>query len=119
MQQLAVKVGIRMLVLALLPCLVAASPEASSPAVRRPAILFCAPSPDPVNMAWVDLSYLSELRRAGFDVDFTRGLGELAWERIRQYNVLVVFRTPDGEAVQRGVSTFLNPPVCFRLNLGR
>ncbi|MEE8475353.1 MAG: hypothetical protein V3T01_08390 [Myxococcota bacterium] len=103
MQQLAVKIGIRMLVLALLPCLVAASPpEASSPAVRRPAILFCAPSPDPVNMAWVDLSYLSELRRSGFDVDFTRGLGELTWERIRQYNVLVVFRTPDANAVQRG-----------------
>ena len=44
---------------------------------------------------YVDLDYLSELQRQGFEVDYTDNFGDFTWERIKQYNAVVIFMTPD------------------------
>jgi hypothetical protein len=40
---------------------------------------------------------LYELHKAGIEVDYTRRLDELKWERIKQFNVLVVYELSKGE----------------------
>jgi hypothetical protein len=80
----------------------AARESGASAALPRPAILFAAASGTPVHDGWVDLTFLSELKERGFEVDFTQGLSEITWERIRNYNVLVIPGTPDSDAAQRG-----------------
>lgn len=60
---------------------------------RKPAVLFC--SPQGPCYGWLDLTYAKELQAKGFEVDFTETLAEVAWERIKQYDVLVIFITPD------------------------
>jgi hypothetical protein len=77
------------------------SPGARS-STSGPSILFCAPDSTPIAGGWVDLTYLAELRESGFEVDFTEGLREVTWDRIRRFNVLVLATTPDGFAVERG-----------------
>ena len=74
----------------------------ASAALPRPAVLFATASSTPVDYGWVDLTFLSELKERGFEVDFTKGLSEITWERIRNYNVLVIPGTPDSDAAQRG-----------------
>jgi hypothetical protein len=80
----------------------AAQETGASAALPRPSVLFAAASTTPVYDGWVDLTFLSELKERGFEVDFTQGLSEITWERIRNYNVLVISRTPDSDAAQRG-----------------
>lgn len=63
-------------------------------ATAKPAILFAAPSE--LGHGLVDLGYLKELHGKGFEVDYTEGLDELTWERVRRYNVLVVYGAPGG-----------------------
>jgi len=60
---------------------------------QRPAILFC--SPEGLLGGWLDGAYAGELHRDGFEVDYTNSLGDVTWDRIRQYNVLVIYITPD------------------------
>jgi hypothetical protein len=48
-----------------------------------------------VRTGFVDLNLLRELQSVQLDVDFTENLGELTWDRIRAYNVLVLTITPD------------------------
>jgi hypothetical protein len=47
----------------------------------------------------LDLTYAAELKARGFEVDFTETLEDVAWKRIQQYNVLVIYITPDTYAV--------------------
>ena len=80
----------------------AAQESGASAVLPRPAVLFATASSTPVHYGWVDLTFLSELKERGFEVDFTKGLSEITWERIRNYNVLVIPGTPDSDAAQRG-----------------
>jgi hypothetical protein len=57
----------------------------------RPAILFASPT----GADAIDLDYLRELVAAGFEVDYTNGLEELTAERLRPFNAIVLFATPD------------------------
>lgn len=68
----------------------ARDPSGSSAAAGGPSILFASPSAEEI-----DLDYLKELRTAGFEVDYTEGLGELSPQRIQAFNVLVLFETLD------------------------
>src|SRR5262249_48522320 len=65
----------------------------------RPALLVL--SPQGTANGWVDLDYLDDLHRAGFEVDYTDSLAEVTWDRLRQYNALVLYTCPpdDGAAV--------------------
>ena len=66
-----------------------------------PAILFC--SPEGMAGGWLDLGYAGELHRQGFEVDYTNSLAEITWDRIRPYNVLVIYVTPDAfDVTMRG-----------------
>ncbi|MHB9025369.1 MAG: hypothetical protein ACYC7E_14570 [Armatimonadota bacterium] len=58
----------------------------------KPAILFF--SPQGAAYGYVDLDYLKELHQAGFEVDYTDNL-TLDWERLKRYNVVVLYYTPD------------------------
>jgi hypothetical protein len=60
----------------------------------KPVILFAAPSE--LGHGLVDLDYLKQLHGEGFEVDYTESLDELTWERIRRFNVLVIFGAPGG-----------------------
>ncbi len=62
-----------------------------------PAILFLSPKG---TQGYVDLDYLTELYAAGFEVDFIEDVTEfrndITWDRIKDYNVLVIYATIDG-----------------------
>lgn len=84
----------------LLACVLsgAASLEAGQP---KPAILFC--SPQGASYGWIDLTYLAELHQKGFEVDYTESLDAVTAERIKRYNVLVIYITPDAyDVTMRG-----------------
>ncbi|MCM8768184.1 MAG: hypothetical protein NC911_00640 [Candidatus Omnitrophica bacterium] len=55
------------------------------------SILFCAPQS---GYGWIDFTYLRELYKKGFEVDHTESLKEITWDRIRNYNLLVIFLSP-------------------------
>jgi hypothetical protein len=59
----------------------------------KPSVLICSPSG--AAYGYVDLDYLKELVQAGFEVDYTDHLGQITAERIKRYNALLVFMTPD------------------------
>jgi len=50
-----------------------------------------------VNYGWVDLRLLRELHEAGFEVDYTDHHRDFSWERVRHYNVLVIYGCPAKE----------------------
>jgi hypothetical protein len=63
---------------------------------NSPAVLFCTPrglSSSP----GVDLDLLRDLHAAGFQTDYLDHLKDFTWERIRQYNVLVLIGAPSEE----------------------
>ncbi|MBU4211626.1 MAG: hypothetical protein KKD33_03470 [Verrucomicrobia bacterium] len=62
-------------------------------AEQRPAILVL--SPQGASPGYVDLSYLAELTQSGFEVDYLDNFAQLTWDRIKNYNVLIVYMTPD------------------------
>lgn len=64
--------------------------EARKP--RGPSILIC--SPQGTWNGWIDLNYLKELYNKGFEIDYTENLKELTWDRIKNYNVLLLFQSP-------------------------
>jgi hypothetical protein len=59
----------------------------------NPAVLVC--SPMGAAYGYVDLDYLQELKQAGFEVDFTDSLRDVTWDRLKQYNAVVVYMEPD------------------------
>ena len=59
----------------------------------NPAVLIC--SPIGPSYGYADLNYVRELHQAGFEVDYTDSLDDVIWERIKQYNVVVLYRSPD------------------------
>lgn len=63
----------------------------------NPAILIL--SPQGAGAGWVDLDYLKELQQQGVEVDYTNSFADVTWERIKQYNALVIYMTPDAFAV--------------------
>ncbi|MCL5674922.1 MAG: hypothetical protein M1501_04180 [Candidatus Omnitrophica bacterium] len=63
---------------------------------KKPSILFCAPQ---AGYGWVDLGYLRQLTQKGFEVDYTTDLSQVTWNRIKHYNVLVIYVTPDAFAI--------------------
>ena len=114
--------------LVLLTCDGAAEDDAAqngdaAAALPQPAVLFAAASSIPVHYGWVDLTFLSELKERGFEVDFTKGLSEITWERIRNYNVLVIPATPDSYAAQHGkvrpAEDYLAQPTGLEVMRGR
>lgn len=73
-------------------------------AAEKPSVLFC--SPQGVTAGWLDLEYLKELHAKGFEVDYTDDLAEVTAERIKRYNVLVIFTTPDAfDVTTRGMKS--------------
>ncbi len=60
----------------------------------NPSVLVC--SPQGPTMGWLDLDYAQELVKAGIEVDYTNNLGEVTWDRVKQYNVLLLYLTPGG-----------------------
>jgi len=62
---------------------------------RRPAVLFASLA----GADGLDLDYLAELERAGIDVDFTDNAGDVTAERLRAFNAVVLFATPDAVGV--------------------
>ncbi len=76
----------------------------SAAADGKPAVLFC--SPQGPAYGWVDLNYLDELHQHGFEVDSTESLADVTPERIRNYNAVVIFITPDAyDVTMRGQKT--------------
>lgn len=64
---------------------------------ERPALLVV--SPQGTTNGWVDLGYLSDLDTLGFEVDYTDSLAEFTWDRLRRYNVLVIYTCPPDEGM--------------------
>ena len=69
------------------------------------SILFCTPQ---LGYGWIDFTYLKELNQKGFEVDYTESLKEITWERIKNYNVLVLFSSPGFIWFQMGKSSYDN-----------
>lgn len=64
---------------------------------QRPAVLVV--SPQGTANGWVDLGYLADLHKAGFEVDYTDSLAEVTWDRLRRYNALVIYTCPPDAGV--------------------
>lgn len=71
-------------------CLLAGSCGAEGP--RKPSILFSCPNEN--RYYFVGYDYMQALVKAGFEVDFIEGAKELAWDRVKNFNVLVVLDFP-------------------------
>jgi hypothetical protein len=67
----------------------AAVPFATS---AHPAVLLVAPARED----GIDREYMQELRAHGFAIDWTETLQELTRERVRSYNAIVLFTSPEG-----------------------
>jgi hypothetical protein len=94
--------------LALLLCL--DGHQTAAAATARPALLIV--SPKGTSDGWVDLDYLRELHAAGFEVDYTDSLADVTWERLRQYNVLVLYNCPPDPGQQGW--PFRRPPPIYK-----
>ena len=67
-----------------------------------PSILFCTPK-GVANRPHLDLDWLGEIHTLGFEPDYTELSTELTWERIRRYNVLVLYGAlPQEQTVPAG-----------------
>jgi hypothetical protein len=64
---------------------------------QKPSVLFCTPLKGDVSHDWVDWVWLQELEKSGFEVDVTekKGMEELTWKRIKDFNVIFLFATED------------------------
>ena len=77
---------------------------------RKPAILFCCPGEN--RYGYVGYGYMQALVKAGFIVDYIEGAPGLTWDKVKNYNVLVVYDFPAREAgAESGATSFaLQPP---------
>lgn len=72
---------------------------------RKPAILFG--SLRGPSQAGIDLTCFKELCDKGYQVDYTMNASELTWDRIRHYNVLVLYATTGKPDFPKLVTRFL------------
>lgn len=79
--------------LAALGCVLVSAVFAAEAQPRKPSILYC--SPQGAAGGWIDLQYAADLAAKGFEVDYTERLEDAVWERVKDYNVLVIYVTPD------------------------
>ena len=81
-----------------LRCLVACAllAAAASAFAANPSVLVC--SPMGASMGYLDLDYAKELVQAGIEVDYTDNLGQVTWDRVKHYNVLLLYGLPAAEA---------------------
>jgi hypothetical protein len=62
---------------------------------RRPSLLVHCARPALSQWSWwVDLDYLRELHAKGFEVDYTDRHADFTWDRVRRYDVLVLYTVP-------------------------
>jgi hypothetical protein len=61
-------------------------------------VLFASPN----GAGSLDLTYLTELNRRGFEIDYTETLAELTSDRIAPFDVVVLFVSPDAYATRDG-----------------
>jgi len=92
--------------IALLPSLIATGAE-ESPA-RRPAMLVHAPHGQ--SYFGVDVGFLSDLHASGIEVDYTDRHREFTWERIKNYNVLIITECPGPEGEHEFSHCPIEPP---------
>jgi len=78
-------------------CLQAQQPEPAHSA-SRPAVLIHSPSG--TYDGQVDLDYLADLHRAGLEVDYTDHHQEFTWDRLRQFNAVVIYGAPDEDGTK-------------------
>jgi len=69
-------------------------------AAKKPSVLFCTVQ-GPANGPFLDLEWLRELHRAGFEPDYLGNHVRFKWDRIRRYNCLVIFGCPAAEKGKR------------------
>jgi len=72
---------------------------------KKPSILFC--SPQGLAWGWIDLTYLKELHKEGFEVDYTNSLSAVTWDRVKNYNVLVLYEQPSGEQFLKDIERYV------------
>lgn len=82
----------RLVPLCLLLLLAGAAALAQEAPAAKPAILFCCPGEN--RYAYAGFDYMQSLEKAGFVVDYLEGARELTWDRVKDYNVLVVYDFP-------------------------
>ena len=68
-----------------------------------PSILFCTPKGVALR-PYLDLDWLGEIHELGFQPDYTESSTELDWERISQYNILVLYGVPEPDEGERNFS---------------
>jgi len=79
-----------------------ASQAASTTAPAKPSVLFCTPK-GIANRPYLDLDWLREIHNMGFQPDYLDDISEFTWDRIRRYNVLVIYGAP---AAGKGQKSF-------------
>ena len=70
------------------------------PSSSGPSILFCTPKGVALR-PYLDLDWMGEIHGLGFEPDYTELSTELTWERISQYNVLVLYGVPEQDIGER------------------
>ena len=71
----------------------------------KPSILFC--SPRETEYKWIDLTYLSEIKQRGFEIDHADSVIDMTWDRMSKYNVIVIYSTPHNEAFAALIERYL------------
>jgi len=74
-------------------------------AAEKPAVLFC--SARGLSQAGVDLTYMKELHAKGYPVDYTESLSEVTADRIKRFNVLVIYGTHVSEAFTQMIGAYV------------
>ena len=63
-----------------------------------PSVLVC--TPKGLGQSFVDLEWLREFHEAGFEPDYLDTFSQMTWDRVRQYDVIVIFGSPgDGTEI--------------------
>jgi len=70
------------------------------PPPSGPSILFCTPKGVALR-PYLDLDWVGEIHNLGFQPDFTESSTELNWDRVSQYNVLVLYGVPEQDEGER------------------
>ena len=91
-------------VAAVLLTLLAGAPPAPAAPAERPSVLICSPNGTGglVGSRFLDLQYLRELKGAGFEPDYLDSDRDFSWDRIRQYNVIVIYNCPPAKPGPKG-----------------
>lgn len=76
-------------------------------AQRRPSVLVVSPDGTGglVGSYFLDLQYLRDLKAQGWEPDFTDSDSEFTWERVKDYNVIVIYNCPPRQMGPKGRRT--------------